>query len=63
VERKKIKVVVIGGVAVGPKAAARLRAAGKPKKLALTACMHKLLTILNAMMKSQTPWAPRPSGA
>jgi transposase len=34
----------------------RLLAAGKPKKLALTACMRKLLTILNAMMRHQTPW-------
>jgi transposase len=30
--------------------------AGKAKKLALTACMRKLLTILNAMLKSGTPW-------
>jgi transposase len=34
----------------------RLLAAGKPKKLALTACMRKLLTILNAMLKHRTPW-------
>ena len=34
----------------------RLVAAGKPKKLALTACMRKLLTILNAMMRSKTTW-------
>lgn len=34
----------------------RLCAAGKAKKLALTACMRKLLTILNAMVKSGTPW-------
>ena len=34
----------------------RLLAAGKPKKLALTACMRKLLTILNAMMRTQTVW-------
>jgi transposase len=34
----------------------RLRAAGKLKKLALVACMHKLLLILNAMVKNQTPW-------
>jgi transposase len=33
-----------------------LLAAGKPKKLALTACMRKLLTILNAMVKSGTRW-------
>jgi transposase len=34
----------------------RLLAAGKPKKVALTACMRKLLTILNAMMRTNTPW-------
>lgn len=38
----------------------RLRAAGKPAKLALTACMRKLLTILNAMARSGTPWHPTP---
>ena len=36
----------------------RLLAAGKPKKVALTACMRKLLTILNAMMKHRTAWKP-----
>ena len=36
----------------------RLCAAGKPKKLALTACMRKLLTILNAMKRTRTPWKP-----
>ena len=36
----------------------RLLAARKPKKLALTACMRKLLTILNAMLKHRTRWAP-----
>jgi transposase len=36
----------------------RLRAAGKPAKVALTACMRKLLTILNAMLKAKTPWRP-----
>ena len=36
----------------------RLLERGKPKKVALTACMHKLLTILNAMLKYQTPWRP-----
>ena len=34
----------------------RLLAAGKAKKVALTACMHKFLTILNAMLKHRTPW-------
>ena len=40
---------------------ARLLAAGKTRKLALTACMHKLLTILNAMLKHRTTWAPSTS--
>lgn len=35
---------------------ARLRAAGKPAKLALTACMRKLLTILNAVLRDRRPW-------
>lgn len=35
----------------------RLLAAGKPKKVALTACMRKLLIILNAMVRQGTPWA------
>ena len=34
----------------------RLVAAGKPKKVALTACSHKLLRILNAMARSGAPW-------
>ncbi len=34
----------------------RLLSAGKPKKVALTACMRKLLTILNAILRSSTPW-------
>jgi transposase len=34
----------------------RLLAAGKAKKVALVACMHKLLILLNAMLKHQTPW-------
>ena len=34
----------------------RLCQAGKAKKLAWTACMRKLLTILNAMLTSGTPW-------
>jgi len=34
----------------------RLLGAGKPKKVALVACMRKLLTILNAMMRTMTVW-------
>ena len=33
-----------------------LLASGKPKKLALTACMRKLLVILNSMLKHSSPW-------
>jgi transposase len=36
----------------------RLRAHGKPAKVALVAVMRKLLTILNAMLKHQAPWQP-----
>jgi transposase len=35
----------------------RLLAAGKPKKLALVACMRKLLTILNAVVRTHRPWS------
>ena len=42
----------------------RLLAAGKPKKLALTACMRKLLVILNSMLKHRSSWCdPSPSVA
>jgi transposase len=34
----------------------RLRDAGRPAKVALTACMRKLLTILNAILHSRQPW-------
>jgi transposase len=36
----------------------RLRAAGKKPKIALTACMRKLLIILNALVRHQTAWNP-----
>lgn len=36
----------------------RLVAQHKPKKVALVACMHKLLTILNAILRHNTPWNP-----
>jgi transposase len=39
--------------------AARLMAKGKPPKLVLTACMRKLLIILNAMLQSGDSWSPR----
>jgi transposase len=34
----------------------RLTEAGRPAKLALTACMRKLLTILNAIVRDRSPW-------
>ena len=37
----------------------RLLATGKLKKVALIACMHKLLTIMNAMVRDMTPWQLR----
>ena len=36
----------------------RLVAAGKPKKVALVASAHKLLTILHAIARDQRPWSP-----
>jgi transposase len=36
----------------------RLRLAGKPAKLALTACMRKLVVTLNAMLRTDTAWKP-----
>lgn len=39
----------------------RLVLAGKAKKVALTACMRKLLAILNAMLKHHTTWNPQPA--
>jgi transposase len=37
---------------------ARLTSRGKPVKVALVACMRKLLTILNAMVRDRLPWNP-----
>jgi len=34
----------------------RLVATGRPKKVALTAAMHKLLLVLNALLRQRTPW-------
>lgn len=34
----------------------RLLAAGKPKNLAIVACMRKLLVIMNAMVRTGRPW-------
>src|SRR3954452_21902798 len=36
----------------------RLRTAGKPAKVALTACVRKLVVTLNAMLRTGTAWKP-----
>jgi len=38
--------------------AVRLKKAGKPSKVVIIACMRKLLTIMNAMLKNNAPWNP-----
>jgi len=37
----------------------RLKKTGKLNKVIITACMHKLLTIMNAMLKNNSPWDPK----
>ena len=37
----------------------RLKQAGKPAKVVIVACMRKLLTIMNAMVKNNVPWNPK----
>ncbi len=39
--------------------AERLEKTGKPFKVVITACMRKLLTILNTMMRTETNWNPK----
>ena len=39
--------------------AERLQKAGKPPKVVIVACMRKLLTMMNAMLKNNTPWNPK----
>ncbi|MFH0344102.1 MAG: IS110 family transposase, partial [Chromatiales bacterium] len=36
--------------------AERLKQAGKPAKVVIVACMRKLLTIMNAILKNNAPW-------
>ena len=37
----------------------RLKKAGKPPKVVIVACMRKLLTMMNSMLKNNTPWNPK----
>ena len=39
--------------------AERLKKEGKPPKVVIVACMRKLLTMMNAMLKNNTPWNPK----
>ena len=39
----------------------RLVGAGKPKKVAIVACMRKLLIIMNAMVRDKMPWTEKSS--
>jgi transposase len=41
----------------------RLKAAGKPPKVVIVACMRKLLTIMNVVIKTNTPWNPAMNAA
>jgi transposase len=57
--RRVLYVATIAAVRCNPVLRAfylHLRAAGKPTKVALVAAMRKLLAILNAMLKTRTPW-------
>jgi transposase len=39
--------------------AERLKQAGKPGKVVIVACMRQLLTIMNTILKNNTPWSPQ----
>ena len=57
--RSTLYMAAMSGVRFNPvlrSAYRRFIDAGKPHKVALVACMRKLLTILNAMLRSRTPW-------
>jgi transposase len=60
--RRVLYLAAMSGVRTNPVLHAyytRLVAAGKPRKVALIACAHKLLTILNAMARDQRAWVPQ----
>ena len=59
IKRIEMRVLALVASIRNPKIRAfyqRLRGTGKPAKVALTACMRKLLTILNAMAATNTEW-------
>jgi transposase len=62
VVRTALYLAAMSGVRCNPVLRAyyqRLVATGKPKKAALIAAAHKLLTILNTMLRTETTWVPR----
>jgi transposase len=57
--RRLLYLAAMAAVRTSPSAKAffqRLVSNGRPKMVALTACMRKLLTILNAIVRDQRPW-------
>lgn len=59
--RRVLYLAAMSGVRTNPQLRMyyeRLVTAGKPKKVALVACAHKLLTILHAIARDQRPWSP-----
>lgn len=57
--RTVLYMCAVAGVRCNPALKAfytRLKAQGKPSKVALTACVRKLLVILNAIVRDRTPW-------
>ena len=57
--RTALSMATITAVRINPVLTAfatRLRRAGKPPKVVLIACVHKLLTILNALVRTRRPW-------
>ena len=59
--RNVLYMVVVAAIRVNPVLRAfhaRLKAAGKPSLVAITATMRKLLTALNAMVRDRSPWSP-----
>ena len=64
--RAALYMAVISAIRYNPAIAAvytRLRDAGKPPKVALVACMRKLLIIANAILRDGVPWSTTPAGA
>lgn len=60
--RKALYMAVVSGIRCNPIISAyyrHLRDLGKPFKVAMVACMRKLLVILNTMLKENQPWQPR----